>query len=430
MKHLLKTCKATLSFVLLSSVVLLIPSPVAAQMDMLPQIFRDLPPELQEGIPDQMQYSEYRRMNRNVDFFTMFMAAIVPGYGLFQVEKPLGAWAIVAARATGYGMMGGAVARQWDDWRDLTQLDSIPDPRYQRYLSNAFVFGGGIVLNGLAWAVDVLAAYHIAKDEKDFVTYKYGLQHDLQGEDQEREIRFIRRLILQQSPHEEQVREELQRALAQYVITYPEGDHITEVEYYLGSLNLENDRPATGLMHHARNLFLHSETSFTRASRRVALGTIQRNRATWSEDWGFLLDMVDRENALTRDVRTEERISAYLEGFQQLQNSTFRRLYVEEALRLARVYEDAAFADHALVGAARQLENLQEYEKAIVVYTQLAGTYPGSEYRPESLLRVAELLRNTLDEPRYAGRFYRRIVEQAPESSEADRAREVLAGFQ
>ena len=85
--------------------------PVSAQMDMLPEIFRDLPPELQQGLPDQMSLTEYQQLTKNIDFFTMFMSMFVPGYGFFEVDKPGAAWTIMAGRAAGYGLMGTAVIR-------------------------------------------------------------------------------------------------------------------------------------------------------------------------------------------------------------------------------------------------------------------------------------------------------------------------------
>lgn len=395
-------------------------------MDMLPQIFRDLPPELQEGLPESMEYDEYRRLNRNVDFFTMFMSAIVPGYALFQVEKPAAAWTIVGARVAGYAMMGTAIARQWDDWRDLSRLNSIPDPRYRRYQENLFLFAGGVVVNGLAWAFDVIGAYHVAKQEKDFVIYKYGLRESLGAREEEREIEFIRKLILQESPREWQVRQELRESMLRYVDTYPRGEHRGEVEYYLGSLYTEEGEPVRGLLHFSRTLFLFPEGRFTPAARRTALSVVQRNRERWPEDWELLISMFGAAGDGESPDTLEGRILTYLQRFQELRHEEFRRLYVEEAIRVAAEYPQTDFADDALLGAATQLENLGELEEAVIAYTQLAGVYPNSEHWPLSVLRTAELLLE-LDEGEYAGRFYERLVVERPNSPEAAVAREALS---
>ncbi len=415
-----------LVLLLAALLVSLLPHRAEAQMDMLPQIFRDLPPELQEGLPESMEYEEYRRLNRNVDFFTMFMSAIVPGYALFQVEKPLAAWTIVGTRLTGYAMMATAVARQWDDWRDLTDLDSIPDPRYRAYLQNAFLFAGGIVVNGMAWAFDVLGAYHVSKQEKDFVIYKYGLRESMGSEEEEREIEFIRKLVLQDRPGEWQVRRELERSLQRYIDLYPRGNHRGEVEYYLGSLYAEEGEPGRALLHFARNLFLYPEGRFSEATRRTALGLVQRNRGEWSEDWELLISMFERSEESRSEGSMNERILMYLEAFQELQSVVFRQLYVNEAIQIAAEAPEAPFADDALLGAARQLETLGETEEAIVAYTQLAGLYPASEHWELAVLRVGELLRE-LNQPEYARRFYERLLESSPDSPEALVAEEVLS---
>jgi len=394
-------------------------------MDMLPQIFRDLPPELQQGLPESMEYDEYRRLNRNVDFFTMFMSAIVPGYALFQVEKPVAAWTIVGARVAGYAMMATAIGRQWDDWRDLSRLNSIPDPRYRRYQENLFLFAGGIVVNGMAWAFDVISAYHIAKQEKDFVIYKYGLRETLDPRAEQREIEFIRKLVLQENPGEWQVRDELLESLLRYVETYPQGEHRGEVEYYLGSLYTEEGDSVRGLLHFSRNLFLFPESRFTEATRRAALAIVQENRIRWPADWELMISMFSAEEGHQAGDSREERIRTYLRRFQQLRNEEFRRLYVEEAIRVAAESPQSDFADDALFGAATQLETLGELEQAVITYTQLAGLYPSSEQWALSLLRIGEIL-SQLDEPEYARLFYERLIAQRPQSPEAEAAREAL----
>lgn len=404
---------------------LLLPGIAHAQMDMLPQLFRDLPPELQQGLPESMEYDEYRRLTRNVDFFTMFMSAVVPGYALFQVEKPLPAWIVASTRIAGYSMMATAVARQWDNWRDLTQLNEIPDPRYRQYRDNALLFAGGVAINGVAWAVDLFGAYHIAKREKDFVIYKYGLRETLGDEEEEREIRFIRKLILQEEPGERQVQEELEASISRYIATYPRGPNRGEVEFYLGSLYLEWQEPMRGLLHFARSVYLYPDPRFIPAARRNALAVVQRNRRAWAEDWELLIASFEKGRDEPIFTSRGDRVFAYLDIFRRLQGSGFRRLYAEEALRLVKEEPTAPFADDALLGAGEALVALEEMAEAVITYTKLAGGYPDSPYRSEAVLKIAELL-TEMGEPEYAARFYRRVIESAPESPEAGAAADAL----
>ncbi|TVR61582.1 MAG: hypothetical protein EA426_03210 [Spirochaetaceae bacterium] len=401
-----------------------------AQMDMLPQIFRDLPPEMQQGLPAEMSHLEYRQLNRNVDFFSMFMSMFVPGYAMFQVERPELGWTIAGARAAGYGMMAAAIVRQWNAWRDLRRLESLSDVEYQRYVGNAFLFGGGIVVSGMTWAFDVIGAYHIAKSEKDFVIYKYGLRESLAdaGLGETGEIEYIRRLVLQDSASERRVREELEESLRVFIVTYPESEFRGEVEYYAGSILLAQQRPTEALVHFTRQIFFFADEKFSPASRRHAIRIVHENRRRWSDDWELLISMLEAEHPAgpgTSATDRSERVSLYLTAFEQLESDEFRRIFVDEALRIAHESPSAPIADFALHAAASQLARLGEIEEAVIVFSTLAGLYPDSEYRLDAVVRVARLLDDMGQTP-YAERFYRRVIEWYPESPEAEEAEERL----
>jgi hypothetical protein len=64
--------------------------PLFSQADLLPQIFGTLPIEFSQGLPEGMSYQEYRMAMRNVDFMTMGMSMILPGYGFFSSGTPGG----------------------------------------------------------------------------------------------------------------------------------------------------------------------------------------------------------------------------------------------------------------------------------------------------------------------------------------------------
>jgi hypothetical protein len=147
-----------------------------AQMDLLPFIFRDIPPELEQGIPAEMTYDEFLQLNRNVDFFTVGMSMIVPGYGYFSVDRPAAGYAILGGRVAGYGLMAAGVIRQWGDFRDVWNSKSLSAGDWEQLKINAFLFGTGAFVNIMLWGVDVLGAYHVSVREKNWVIYHYGLQ--------------------------------------------------------------------------------------------------------------------------------------------------------------------------------------------------------------------------------------------------------------
>ena len=395
----------------------------AAQMDMLPQIFRDLPPELQQGLPEDMSYEEYRELNRNVDFFTMFMSMWVPGYGLFQVERPDLAWNVVGARAVGYGMMAAAMSLQWDNMRDLGRLSSLSDAEFKRALANIMLFSGGVIINGLGWAADVLAAYHIATREEGFVIYKYGLKAGIDGRDAEqRNMEYIRKLILQEDPY---LSDDLLLELQRYVNDFPEGEHRAEAEVYLGTVDAGRGCHGRDLLDFARVLLFHPDSRFAAESRRQAVRLAQEHREKWRADWRLLMNVLQRETGRA-PAESGELFSRYLEGLARFRTPAFQELFVEEARRFSLQYQGHAFADDALWSAAGQLEKMGRYQEAVITLTELAYRFPETEQWALAMLRIGVLLEEQLNAPSYAEPFFERLVERQPDSRAAERARSRL----
>jgi tetratricopeptide (TPR) repeat protein len=393
---------------------------VSAQMDMLPQIFRDLPPELKQGLPEEMSYEEYRELSRNVDFFTMFMSMWVPGYGLFQVERPGLAWGIVGARTVGYGMMAAALYRQWDDMEDLGRLASLGGEEFDAFLLNSLLFGSGVVINGMGWAADVLGAYHIAKWEEDFVIYKYGLRTALgEGEAEERDIEYIRKLVLQDDPY---VEDDLLRELRRYTAAYPDGAHRDEAEFYLGTAYAGRNNDARALLHCARVFLFHPDSGFAEAARRHAVRLLHRNRSQWEEDRERLMAVI-RSTPGKEGAPSGELFSRYLERFARFRTPEFRELFVEEARHFAMQYEGHGFADDALWTAAEVLSNLGRYEDAVITLTELAFRFPDSEYWAKAVFQAGVLLEEQLDAGVYAESFFERVLEEQPQSEAAEKIR-------
>ena len=289
------------------------------QMDMLPQLLRDLPPELQEGIPDKMTYEEYRQLNRNVDFFTMFMSMFVPGYGFFQVEKPGLAAGVIAGRAAGYGLMATGLIRQWDSMQDIGNASELSVGDFNHLLTNAALFGSGILLNGIGWALDVIGAYHIAKKEKDFVIYKYGLQKKIGGVGELNLISYIRKLQLQ--PEDKQAAQDLEHSLQRFVTLYPFSEYAAEAELYLALLSRRQNtihqtgkkysKPAEALLHAGRAVFLYSNNRYTESAKRLGWETISV-RITDGDNPSRHLEMEIEENTHRKNLTTDELAEGYI----------------------------------------------------------------------------------------------------------------------
>ena len=391
------------------------------QMDMLPQLLRDLPPEFQEGIPPSMTYEEYRMLNRNVDFFTMFMSMFVPGYGFFQVEKPGLAGLIIGGRVLGYGMMGLAVGRQWNDFQDLGQLKEIPEADFNNFLINAFLFGGGIVLNGLGWAFDVIGAYHIAKQEKDFIIYKYGLKRSLEGKNEYAMIEYIRKLELQKG--DRQARRDVKKSLYEYLTVYPFGEFAAEAEYYLAGLLYSRGKKTKALLHAARGVFLYPENRFSEALRRLGVQIVQQNRARWQEDEERLMRLAEI-GAASEDGQHEEQYFTFISELAELSGNELAELFPSEAVRFLNLFPESGYNGRLLFMLGDFYAEQGMWEEAVIEYIKTAALYPEAEPAPEALLRSADILDGKLNRGTYAEHYYRALIEKYPASDEAETARE------
>jgi TolA-binding protein len=424
MKHRMRVGAFALAFLILGS-------SVSAQMNMLPQLFRDLPPELQDGLPETMAYEEYLNMTRNVDFFSMFMAIWVPGYALFGVDEPALGWGVASVRGLGLGMILTGFGRQWRDLNDLWNLSTITnaEDRYERAVQNLILVGGGFFLNGIAWAFDVSVAYRIAQNDKSLVQYKYGKLARYDGTIQDKQESYIRSLARQEGGI---VEEDLERSIRLYLRRYPESSFVGEAEYQLGALLAEQERDAEAVIVLLRQMAVHPDPRLSPASRRTAALLVQRNRGEWERDRERLLELVAAARTAdtgadigTADSSRERRFELFLNGIEKLEAEVFQEIYIEEAQAFLDQYPASPIADRILMSQARSYERLGRREDAVLTYTTLAATYPASDLWPEAMLRIGENLAE-LGERGYAERFYERLLSRAPQSEEAETARAYL----
>jgi TolA-binding protein len=422
-------------------------STATAQMSMLPQLFRELPPELRDGLPVEMEYDEYLEMTRSVDFFSMFMAVWVPGYALFGVGEPTLAWGVAGVRTGGAAMILTGMLRQWNDFSDIWQLSTITESpeRYRSAITNASLMAGGFFINGVAWAFDVATAYRIAQNRKSYVQYKYGILTGLDGDTRSRRESYIRSLAEQDI---EVVGDDLERSLRRYIRTYPDSNFIAEAEYQLGALLATREEDGEALLILLRQLALHPDSRVTPASRRTAARLVQRNARTWERDRDALLELVAAPSDEVGTAGEEpggpggggnagaagnaeapagtSRYEFYLNGLRALETERFRELYVDQAADFVERNPQSPIAPRVLLTRGDHLAELDRHEEAIIAYTQLAVAYPASELWPEAMLKTGIGLEEQLAEPEYAARFYRRLIERRPESPQAAEARQRL----
>lgn len=130
-------------------------------------------------IPLGMTFEEFQKIQRNIDWKKITVAAILPGYIHFYSDKTEIGWIIFATRLTGGLMMGFAL---YDQYKITNALDFAIDLNSKedrsRTRTNAIVFSTGLVLNMLGFAFDWAHGDWIIELERNQVYFKYGIDEE------------------------------------------------------------------------------------------------------------------------------------------------------------------------------------------------------------------------------------------------------------
>lgn len=393
------------------------------QMDMLPQIFRDLPPELRQGLPEQMSFAEYRALNRNIDFFTMFMSMFVPGYGLFQVERPELAWTMVGARAAGYGLIAAGVALQWNHFYSLVE-DPLPSSEdFQRLLTNGLIAGSGLVLAGTTWAADVVLAYQFAKNDKNLVQYTYGIRSSIYGSsrggaDAGSDEAFLRRLLAQEG--DRRLEDQLLADLPEYARRYPEEEFSGEALYFAALLHAERDDDPDALRFALRSAYLYPRGERTDDALRLAARLLERNR-----HWDLSYDDAVEVSNVPVAEGTDARFLAGILRLSRLDEQELTEAAVREVRTFLTEYGSGPHLADGLSLAAELLLDLGRVEEAAGYLAALAVNAPESEEWPAAVLQLAKLYLGPLRDRVRAEILLEALTEHRPDSPEAREAREL-----
>lgn len=359
--------------------------PLHAQMDLLPFIFRDIPPELEQGIPVTMTYNEFRSLNRNIDFFTVGMSLIAPGYGFFSVDRPYAGAAVAGGRAAGYGLMAAGVIRQWQDFRDVWNGQDLSAEEWDSLKVNAFLFGSGAFLNMVLWGVDVLGAYHVALEEKNWVIYHHGLkvEHESRGED---EIEQLRSYFLQDDP---QVREYLRLRLHRIAMSsswgdFPEQD-LQEALYYHGVMEYGRGRSERAVLQ-LLSAYTVDGTQWQQKIGSLVVDILSsRHAVAWEGDRELLWEELGRARESGYGYADLVTLLPELEH-QGLRSELFRM-----ANRYLGSGEKPLQGDLVLFSMARAWAGQDDIRNAATAYAKLIRFYPDSPMAEEAGKRARAL---------------------------------------
>lgn len=377
-----------------------------AQMDMLPEVFRDLPPELRSGLPADMTFEHYRQMTRNVDFFTMFMSAWVPGYGFYQVEKPRLAAAIMAERLVAGGLMAAAAIRQWSDLRDISRIQDLSDEKFRSLMVNATLFGAGVVLNGMGWAIDVLGAYHIANVEKDQVLYRYGLITDVDATNEERLRTYLRRALVQDDDYLE-----VEKDLERYLRAFPEGPAAPEMAFHLGTMKAVSGHAVEAFAYLVRSIYAYPDHDHTRAAERALVTLVHRHRDRWNADWDRLWSIAS-SSAAERNAERQP-YSNFLRRLHEFQSTEFSDLFITEATYYLRRFPGSRNEAELLFLLGERAAAAGRHPLAVSSLASVIYVYRSSEYFYRAVRALGSLYEVELSEPDRAAEIYE-IAAEAP----------------
>lgn len=365
-----------------AALLLALASSAWAQMDMLPFLFRDIPPELEKGIPESMSYEEFRRLNRNVDFFSMGMSMIAPGYAMFQVEHPELGLPILLGRLSGYGLMAAAMVRQWNDLRDLWNLRDISLEQFDSLKLNAALMAAGVGVNFFLWGLDVVGAYHIAKEERDYVIYLYGLE-TAAAASPEPPLSVLR----SQFRRDDRLARPRTAALAlSWLESRPDSPAFCEVSLMAATLLERLGRPDEALAHLLRGLAVDPESAHAFAARSLALELLTRHRARWWADREALYDALSAAPA----TRSEEGLGL-VELVEVLPRITSRRLAEVLWLFADRYLASSALpahGDRVLAALALSFGARRMTEREAAAWAKLVTFYPRSPLWSDALAKA------------------------------------------
>ncbi len=130
--------------------------------------------------PGDMTYSEFNMIRRKLTWKRIFLAAMVPGYIHFYIDRPKWGYSIAVVRGSGYLLIAYALAdqaRSMDGYTNsLFEIPQTPASLQKRSERNLLLFLSGIGLNMCGFATDLAHGDWTIEAEKTSVLFKYKIQ--------------------------------------------------------------------------------------------------------------------------------------------------------------------------------------------------------------------------------------------------------------
>ena len=279
------------------------------------------------------------------------------------------------------------MARQWDDLRDLWQLQSIAPDKFDSLKVNGALFAAGVCVNFALWGIDILGAYHVAKEERDYVIYRYGLARSSTGS---------------ADPALEVIRSQFRRddALARprtaaSALRYLEGDPRSrafgEVSYYLAVLLVRLGEPDEAFAHLLRGLAVDPSSPYAFALRSAAVDLLTKYWLRWHADRALLWETL--QSGTGGGPGGDEGLVALVELAPRIANRRIVEMLWLFADRYLASSTRPADGDRVLVALGTSFARLRRTELEAAAWAKLLTFYPESPMRDEALRRAIEAYR-------------------------------------
>ncbi len=130
-------------------------------------------------IPKGMNYEEFLKLQRDVNWKKIAVASVLPGFIHFYSKHYTEAYIVLGVRLIGGALMGIALVDQYKLRNDIDYSIVISSQEESdRTERNTILFSTGLVMNILGFAFDWAHGDWVIESERNEVYFKYGLDKD------------------------------------------------------------------------------------------------------------------------------------------------------------------------------------------------------------------------------------------------------------
>jgi tetratricopeptide (TPR) repeat protein len=258
----------------------------------------------------------------------------------------------------------------------------------------------------------------VAQRDKDFVTYKYGLQQSLGADPEQNSLDYIEALREQEGSR---VGQDYLRALARHLQEFPYGPTQAMVDYRIAAYHAREGNDVEAALHAARALTINPDRDLRHRAEELLAAVLRDNRERWAYSWERSLAAVSKlaeaaEEDYWSSAPARSSAERHLDLVRMLERApvrAFRRAALAEVGRLLRTDPENVDMVAVLDLAGRLQESLDRNDEAITVYTVIREFYPEREPAERAAQRV---------------RVLEAMEEEAAADSDADADSEAAAG--